>query len=192
MVTVALRGFKRDVTPVPTTTTAKTPLRPAQRYSQNSFNVALCNSDSQQRAVIVQQEIVTGLWIRAPARAHASREQPALRQGRPRCRRVGWCWNLPCQESLDQLVSALSRLLHNARYSAVSRWSFWLGAERWLQALVLILDRPASSFVDRYDAARTCTVMRRTQQFRSVGAPDSCQLTHAASLIAGFLWLLPI
>ena len=73
------------------TTTAKTPLRPAQRYSQNSFNVALCNSDSQQRAVIVQQEVVTGLWIRAPARAHASREQPALRQGRTRCRRVGWC-----------------------------------------------------------------------------------------------------
>ena len=91
MVTVALRGFKRDVTPAPTTTTAKTPLRPAQRCSQNSFNVALCNSDSQQRAVIVQQEIVTGLWIRAPARAHASREQPALRQGWTRCRRVGWC-----------------------------------------------------------------------------------------------------
>ena len=41
MVTVALRGFKRDVTPAPTTTTAKTPLRPARRCSQNSFNVAL-------------------------------------------------------------------------------------------------------------------------------------------------------
>ena len=37
------------------TTTAKTPLRPAQRCSQNSFNVALCNSDSQQRVTIVQQ-----------------------------------------------------------------------------------------------------------------------------------------
>lgn len=55
MVTVALRGFKRDVTPAPTTTTAKTPLRPARRCSQNSFNVALCNSDSQQRVTIVQQ-----------------------------------------------------------------------------------------------------------------------------------------
>ena len=55
----------------------------------------------------------------------------------------------------DQLASTLSRLLHNARYGAVSRWSFWLGAERWLQALVLILDRPASSFVDTYDAAHT-------------------------------------
>ena len=111
-----------------------------------------------------------GLKSRAVvAGAHVSQEQPALRQGRPCCRRVGWCWNLPCQESLDQLVSALSRLLHNARYSAVSRWSFWLGAERWLQALVLILDRPPSSFVDTYDAARTCAITRRVRQHQGVG-----------------------
>ena len=39
-VTVALRGFKRDVTPA-LPTTAKTPLRPAQRRSQKSFSTQL-------------------------------------------------------------------------------------------------------------------------------------------------------
>ena len=55
MVTVALRGFQAGRDASASTTTAKTPLRPAQRCSQNSFNVALCNSDSQQRVTIVQQ-----------------------------------------------------------------------------------------------------------------------------------------
>ena len=134
-----------------------------------------------------------GLKSRAVvAGAHVSQEQPALRQGRPRCRRVGWCWNLRCQESLDQLVSALSRLLHNARYSAVSRWSFWLGAERWLQALVLILDRPASSFVDTYDAAHICAIAQRVRQHRSVCRLASYSLTYNTWSTSHFLWVLAI
>ena len=46
---------------------------------------------------------------------------------------------------------------------------------------MLILDRPPSSFVDRYDAAHTCAITQCARQHRSVCRPASYPLTPAAS-----------
>lgn len=164
--------------------------------------VDACTSQkrSHSNVIIVECQVVPALSLRTvyashsgndaykPQIDHALCEQPALRQEQRPSSSVGsryqllyrgWAAILVAVAQLTTSTLAMTHVPLSRRCASSA-------------SLVLILDRPPRSFVDRYDAARTCAITRRVWQHRSACRPASYPLTYSTWPTSYFLWVLPI